>query len=411
MARKEKQKNVVVGLDIGTTKICVIVAEVHSEGIDIVGMGLCPSKGLRKGVIVNIDGTVKAIKEAVREAELMSGIKIESVFTGIAGGHISGFNSNGVIAVKGKEITQHDIERVIDAATAVSLPADRKVLHVIPQEFIVDGQDGIKDPLGMSGVRLEAKVHIVTGAVASAQNIVRACNKAGLNMQDIIIEQFASSEAILNKDEKELGVAVVDVGGGTTDIAVFYENSISYTGIISIGGDQVTNDIAVGLRTPLESAEAIKKEFGCCFSEFVDEDEDIEVPGIGGRKPKSMPRSLLVEIIEPRVEELFSLIKREIYKSQVYDSLASGIVLTGGTVIMEGMVELAEEIFELPVRRGCPKEVGGLYDVVNSPMYATAVGLVLYGSKNIKKDEFPKKDKMPFDNVLKRMKEWMIKFF
>ncbi len=408
MGRKE---NVVVGLDIGTTKICVIVGEIKEDGLDIIGVGLCPSKGMRKGVIVNIDGTVKAIKQAVVEAELMSGVKIDSVFTGIAGGHISGFNSGGVIAVKGNEITQEDIKRVIDAATAVALPADREVLHVIPQEFIVDGQDGIKDPVGMSGVRLETKVHIVTGAVASAQNIIKACNKAGLNVQDIIIEQLASSEAILNKDEKELGVAVVDIGGGTTDIAVFHENSISYTGIISIGGDQVTNDIAVGLRTPLESAEAIKKDSGCCYSEFVEDDEDIEVPGVGGREPKNMPRSLLVEIIEPRVEELFTLIKREIYKSGVYDSLASGIVLTGGTVIMEGMVELAEEIFELPVRRGNPNPVGGLYDVINSPMYATAVGLLLYGSKNFKREEFPVKGKKVFDTTLKRMKEWFREFF
>ena len=408
MGRKE---NVVVGLDIGTTKICVIVGEIKEDGLDIIGVGLCPSKGMRKGVIVNIDGTVKAIKQAVVEAELMSGVKIDSVFTGIAGGHISGFNSGGVIAVKGNEITQEDIKRVIDAATAVALPADREVLHVIPQEFIVDGQDGIKDPVGMSGVRLETKVHIVTGAVASAQNIIKACNKAGLNVQDIIIEQLASSEAILNKDEKELGVAVVDIGGGTTDIAVFHENSISYTGIISIGGDQVTNDIAVGLRTPLESAEAIKKDSGCCYSEFVEDDEDIEVPGVGGREPKNMPRSLLVEIIEPRVEELFTLIKREIYKSGVYDSLASGIVLTGGTVIMEGMVELAEEIFELPVRRGNPNPVGGLYDVINSPMYATAVGLLLYGSKNFKREEFPVKSKKVFDTTLKRMKEWFREFF
>ena len=406
-----KKNNVIVGLDIGTTKICVIVAELKPEEIDIIGVGLCPSKGLRRGVIVNIDGTVKAIKEAVKEAELMSGIKIDSVFTGIAGGHISGFNSHGVIAVKNKEITENDVARVIEAATAIALPADREVIHVIPQEYIVDGQEGVREPVGISGVRLEAKVHIVTGAVASAQNIVKACNKAGLNVQDIIIEQFASSEAILDRDEKELGVAVVDIGGGTTDIAVFSNNSISYTGIISIGGDQITNDIAVGLRTPLESAEAIKKRYGCCFSELIEEDEEIEVPGVGGREAKVMPRSLLVEIIEPRVEELFFLIKREIQKSGIYDSLTSGIVLTGGSVIMDGMIELAEEIFELPVRRGYPKEIGGLYDVVKSPMYATAVGLVMYGAKNFNRDEFPTRKGKHFDNVLKRMKEWFKEFF
>ena len=406
-----KKDNIIVGLDIGTTKICAIVGEVKPDGIDIKGIGTCASKGLRKGVIVNIEGTVKAIKEAVKEAENIAGVAIDSVFTGIAGSHISGINSNGMIAVKGSEITKEDIKRVIEQATAINIPADREVIHVIPQEYIVDGQDGIKDPVGMSGVRLEAKVHIVTGAVASAQNIVKACNRSGLNVQDIVIEQLASSEAILNSDEKELGVAVVDIGGGTTDIAVFYENSIAYTGIISIGGEQITNDIAVGLRTPLESAEQIKRSYGCCYSDFVYEDEEIQVPGIGGRNPKTMPRSLLVKIIEPRVEELFMLIRREIEKSEIYNALASGIVLTGGTVIMDGMIELGEEIFELPVRIGKPKQLNGLFDAVDSPMYSTAVGLLLYGAKNMQREEFPVKSRKVFDNTFKRMKEWFKEFF
>ncbi len=406
-----KRENVIVGLDVGTTKICVVVGEIKAEGIDIIGVGLCPSKGLRKGIIVNIEGTVNAIKDALKEAELMSGVKIESVFTGIAGGHITGINSHGVIAVKNNPLNAEDIKRVIEAATAIALPADREVLHVVPQEFIVDGQGGIKDPIGMSGVRLEVKVHIVTGAVASAQNIVTACNKAGLEVKDIIIEQFASSEAILNRDEKELGVAVVDIGGGTTDIAVFNQNSIIYTGVIAIGGDLITNDIAVGLRTPIESAEIIKKGYGCCYGEFVNSDENIEVPGIGGRKPKLLPRTLLVDIVEPRVEELFLLIKREIKKSGYYDSLGSGIVLTGGTVLMEGMVELAEEVFELPVRIGIPDSLGALSEAVRSPLYSTSVGLIIYGGKHIVRREFPLKGGKVFDNTFKRMREWFKEFF
>jgi len=407
-----KKNNIVVGLDIGTTKICTVVGEIKEEGdIDIIGVGLCPSRGLRKGVIVNIEGTVKAIKEAVREAELMSGVKIESIFTGIAGGHISGINSHGVIAVKSGEVTQHDIERVIEAATAVNIPPGSEVIHVIPQDFIVDGQDGIKDPIGMSAVRLEAKVHIITGAVASAQNIVKACQKAGLHVQDIAIEQLASSKAILNRDEQELGVAVVDIGGGTTDIAVFFENSLVHTGVITIGGNQITNDIAVGLRTPLDNAEQIKKDYGCALVSMVDENETIEVPGIGGREPKIFERSFLAEIIEPRVEELFMLVRKEIAESKHYEDLASGIVLTGGSVIMEGMVELAEEIFELPVRRGFPKKLGGIFDAVNSPQYATAVGLLLYGSENFQEKKFPKGGKKLFDNIWDRMKDWFKEFF
>ncbi len=406
-----ENENFITGLDIGTSKVCAVVGVIKDDSIEIIGLGQAKSYGLRRGVIVNIEGTVKSIQEAIKEAESMSGIKINSVFTGIAGSHIKGFNSEGVIAVKGDEITQSDIERVIDAARAVAIPADREVLHIIPQDFIVDGQDGIKDPVGMSAVRLEAKVHIITGAVASAQNIVKACNRAGLDVRDIIIEQLASAEAVLNDDEKELGVAIVDVGAGTTDIAVFQNDTIIHTGVITIAGDHITNDIAVGLRTPIESAEKIKIEHGCALKSLIEEEEIIKVPGIGGRTPQEIPKTLLTDIIEPRVEELFMLVKREIMKSGIYDSLASGIVLTGGTAIMEGMVELGESIFEMPVRRGFPKIRHGLADLVNSPMYATSVGLLLFGAKNIKKNIFPKKEKDTFDNVLNRMKKWFKEFF
>jgi len=401
----------IVGLDIGTSKVCAVVGAIKDDTIEIIGLGQAKSNGLRRGVIVNIEGTVHSIMEAIKEAESMSGIKIDSVFTGIAGSHIKGFNSHGVIAVKGEEITKSDIERVIDAARAVAIPADREVLHIIPQDFIVDGQDGIKDPIGMSAVRLEAEVHIITGAVASAQNIIKACNRAGLNVQDIIIEQLASAEAVLNSDERELGVALVDIGAGTTDIAVFQNETIIHTGVITIAGDHITNDIAVGLRTPIESAENIKIEYGCAMKTLIENDEVIKVPGIGGRKPQEIPKTLLTDIIEPRVEELFMLVKREIMKSGIYDSLASGIVLTGGTAIMEGIVELGENIFEMPVRRGFPKIQHGLADLVKSPMYATSVGLLLFGAKNIQKNIFPKREKKTFDNVFNRMKEWFKEFF
>ena len=403
--------NFIVGLDIGTSKVCAVVGAIKDDTIEIIGLGQAKSNGLRRGVIVNIEGTVHSIMEAIKEAESMSGIKIDSVFTGIAGSHIKGFNSHGVIAVKGEEITKSDIERVIDAARAVAIPADREVLHIIPQDFIVDGQDGIKDPIGMSAVRLEAEVHIITGAVASAQNIIKACNRAGLNVQDIIIEQLASAEAVLNSDERELGVALVDIGAGTTDIAVFQNETIIHTGVITIAGDHITNDIAVGLRTPIESAENIKIEHGCAMKTLIENDEVIKVPGIGGRKPQEIPKTLLTDIIEPRVEELFMLVKREIMKSGIYDSLASGVVLTGGTAIMEGIVELGENIFEMPVRRGFPKIQHGLADLVKSPMYATSVGLLLFGAKNIQKNIFPKREKKTFDNVFNRMKEWFKEFF
>ncbi|MCP3175497.1 MAG: cell division protein FtsA [Desulfuromonadales bacterium] len=406
-----KKDNLIVGLDIGTTKICAIVGNMTDEGLDIVGIGTSPSKGMRKGVVINIESTVEAIRKALREAELMAGCEIKSVFAGIAGGHIKGLNSQGVIAIKNREVNDDDIRRVIDAAKAIAIPMDREVIHILPQEFIIDDQDGIKEPLGMSGVRLEAKVHIVTGAVASAQNIVKSCNRADVDVADIVLEQLASSEAVLSPDEKELGVALIDIGGGTTDIAIFVDGAIKHTSVLSLGGNHLTNDIAVGLRTPMAEAEKIKQAYGCCLSSMVGKDETIEVPSVGGREPRVLSRQLLAEILEPRVEEIFSLVNREIIRSGYEDLIASGVVITGGTCILPGMPELAEQIFNLPVRRGVPRDIGGLTDVVNSPIYATGVGLVKYGSRNVSSRNFSIGQTNVFDKVVRRMKEWFDEFF
>jgi len=402
----EVEDHTIVGLDIGTTKICAVVGEVSSSGIDIVGIGTHPSVGLRKGVVVNIESTVNSIKKAVEEAELMAGCEIRSVYAGIAGGHIKAFNSHGVIAVKSREVTRTDIERVIEAAKAVAIPMDREVIHVLPQEFIVDDQDGIQDPLGIAGVRLEVKVHIITGAVTSAQNIVRCANKAGLDVIDIVLESIASSETVLTPEERELGVGLVDFGGGTTDLAIFANNCIKHTAILALGGNNLTNDIAIGLRTPHMAAEKIKKTYGCCLTSMIDKEETIEVPSVGGRKPRNLSRQILGKILEPRVEEIFSLVNREIVKSGYKDLLASGLVITGGGALLEGIPELAEQIFNLPTRRGYPQGFGGITDVVNSPMYATAVGLVLYGAKNMPKRKFRIRDQNIFYRVMERMRRW-----
>jgi cell division protein FtsA len=409
-----RRDNLVVGLDIGTTKICAIVGALTEDGIDIVGIGSSPSRGLRKGVVINIDSTVQSIRKAIEEAELMAGCEIKSVFAGIAGGHIKGINSQGVIAIKNREVAADDVKRVIEAAKAVAIPMDREVIHILPQEFIIDDQDGIREPLGMSGVRLEAKVHIVTGAAASAQNIVKSCNRAGLDVADIVLEQLASSEAVLSPEEKELGVALVDIGGGTTDVAIFVDGAIKHTSVLALGGNQITNDIAVGLRTPMAEAEKIKQKYGCCLASLVGKDETIEVPSVGGRKPRILSRQLLSEILEPRVEEIFTLVNREIVKSGFEDVIASGVVITGGSTILEGMPELAEQVFNLPVRRGTPQNIGGLIDVVNSPVYATGVGLVVYGSRHIDSTtHFPttQNDDNLFSKVSRRMKEWFGEFF
>lgn len=377
-----RQDDLVVGLDIGTTKICAIVGEVTDEGVDIVGIGSTRSTGLRKGVVINIESTITAIKKAVKEAELMAGCEIHGVYAGIAGSHIRAFNSHGVVAVKDKECNDEDVRRVIDAAQAIAIPTDQELIHVIPQQYIIDDQDGIKEPRGMAGVRLEAKVHIITASVSAVQNIVKCATRAGLACKDIVLEPLASAEACLSSDEKELGVALVDIGGGTSDLAVFLGGSVVHTAVLPLGGDHFTNDIAVGLRTPVAEAESIKHRYGCALGTLVGKDDTIEVPSVGGRPPRVISRRVLTDIIEPRAEEILTLVDREIAKSGFGDLIASGVVLTGGTTIMNGMVEAAERIFELPVRRAVPAGIGGLTDVVNSPMYSTGVGLVQYGVKS-----------------------------
>ncbi len=410
-----KNGNLVVGLDIGTTKVCAIVAEMSGgPGVDIIGLGHSPSRGLRKGVVVDIEATVDSIRRAVEDAELMAGVEIASAFVGIAGGHIKGINSRGVVAVssKNREVSRQDIDRVIDAAKAVALPVDREVIHVLPQEFIVDDQGGIREPLGMTGSRLEAEVHIVTGAVASAQNIIKCASKAGLEVQDIVLQQLASAEATLTPEEKELGCILVDVGGGTTDVAVFVEGSIYHTAVLAVGGELLTNDIAIGLRTPQPEAESLKRKYGCALASMTRPDEKVEVPSVGGRRPRVLTRQTLCEIIQPRLEELFSLVDREVRRAGYAARVNGGVVVTGGSSIMEGVPELAEQIFDMPVRRGIPRGVGGLTDVISNPMYATGVGLGLYGAAHRHRRKFRKiTDRNIFDKVVDRMKEWFGEIF
>ncbi len=377
---KKDEKDLIVGLDIGTSKVVAIVGEItENDEIEIIGIGSHPSRGLKKGVVVNIESTIQSIQRAVEEAELMAGCEIHSVYAGIAGSHIRSINSHGIVAIRDEEVTPGDVERVIDAARAVAIPADQKMLHVLPQEFIIDNQEGIMEPVGMSGVRLEAKVHIVTGAVSAAQNIIKCVRRCGLEVDDIILEQLASSYSVLTEDEKALGVCLVDIGGGTTDIAVFTDGSIRHTAVIPIAGDQVTNDIAVALRTPTQYAEEIKLKFGCALTQIASPNETIEVPGVGDRKPRRLARQTLAEVVEPRYDELFTLIQAELRRSGFEDLIASGIVLTGGSSKMEGVVDLAEEVFHMPVRLGMPHDVRGLADVVRNPIHATGVGLLIYG--------------------------------
>ena len=398
----------IVGLDIGTKKIAAIIGEVaEDKKIEIIGVGTADSRGLRKGVVVNLDATVNAIKKAQEEAELMAGFEIDSAFIGISGAHIKSFNSRGVIAVSGKnrEITREDIKRVIEQSRAVSIPPDREVIHIIPQEFVVDDQDGIKDPLGMSGIKLEVNVHIITSATTSVQNLRTCITRAGIEIEQIVLNQIAASTAILTHDERELGVGLIDVGGGTTEIAIFERGSLWYTSVIPIGGDNFTNDIAVGLRTPIPEAEKIKKKFGCVSSPLLDEQETIEVPSVGrGKKARILSRQLLADIIQPRAEEIFRLVDNDIKRMGYEKSLNSGIVLTGGTALLEGLEEVAEEIFDLPVRRGDPIGVGGLGDRVNTPDYATAVGLILYGYKQWKVKGLSKDRKK---GLWAKFKEWL----
>jgi len=407
MSRKA-EKNLIVGLDIGTSKVVAIVAEVGGSGkMEIIGIGSHPSRGLKKGVVVNIESTVQSIQRAVEEAELMAGCQINSVYAGIAGSHIKSLNSHGIVAIRDSEVNQSDIERVIDAARAVAIPADQKILHILPQEFVIDKQEGIREPIGMSGVRLEAKVHMVTGAVSAAQNIVKCVRRCSLDVDDIILEQLASSYAVLTDDEKELGVCLVDIGGGTTDIAVFTEGAIRHTAVIPIAGDQVTNDIAVALRTPTQYAEEIKIKYACALTQLASPDETIEVPSVGDRPPRRLARQTLAEVVEPRYEELLSLIQAELRRSGFEDLIAAGIVLTGGSSKMEGVVELAEEIFHMPVRLGSPQYVSGLVDVVRNPIYATGVGLLLFGDQH-RNDRSGGESAMggSSKSVWERMKNW-----
>lgn len=405
----KKQDNVLVGLDLGTTKVCAIVGEVKDDGqVDIIGIGISPSNGLKKGVVVNIDSTVESIRKAVHEAELMAGVEINSVYVGVSGGHIKGINSRGVAAIKNKEVGQADVARAIDGARAVNIPMDQQVLHVLPQEFIIDDQDGIKDPLGMSGVRLDVKVHIISGAVTSIQNIVKSCSRAGLHVNDLVLQPLASSRAVLTTEEQELGVVVVDIGGGTTDMAIFLEGSLWHTEVLPIGGNHFTNDIAIGLRTPASEAEKIKIKYGCALSSLVKHEETLDVPSVGGRPPRLLSRQILCEIIEPRVEELFGMIQQRLKKTGYEDMCASGIVLTGGVALLEGLQEAAERYIGLQVRRGTPKNIGGLMDVVNSPVYSTGVGLVLYGAANQR--EAPRKFRGGA-GFFTKVSKWMGEYF
>lgn len=409
--KKTKKGEVIVGLDIGTTKTCAIVGEVKETGIDIIGIGSHPSEGLRKGVVVNIDTTVEAIKKAVEEAEHMSACEIGSVYVGIAGGHIKSQNSLGIVAVKGREVNTEDVNRAIEASKAIAIPMDREILHTLPQHFVVDDQDGIKDPVGMSGVRLEAKVHIVTGSVTSIQNIAKSVNRVGLDIEDIVLEQLAASEAVLSDDEKDLGVVLLDIGGGTTNIAIFSDGCIRHSAVLPVGGNYITSDIATGLRTPLIEAEKIKIRYGCAFTPMIPKGEVIEIPSVGGREPREVSRQILGRIIEPRSEEILTMAYKEILRSGYEDILAAGVVLTGGTSLLEGMTELTEQVFNMPVRRGCPMGVGGLTDVVNSPIYATGVGLILYGGKALSRDSGRKVEGNFFEKSVYKLKKWLLEFF
>jgi len=404
---KRADRTLIVGLDIGTSKVVALVGEIAPDGsIEVIGLGSQPSRGLKKGVVVNIESTVQSIQRAVEEAELMAGCEIHSVFAGIAGSHVRSLNSHGVVAIRDREVTQHDVVHVIDAARAVAIPADQKILHVLPQEFIIDGQEGIRDPIGMSGVRLEAKVHIVTGADSAAQNIEKCIQRCGLEVDDVVLEQLASSFATLTDDEKELGVCLVDIGGGTTDLAVFSSGAIRHTAVIPIAGDQVTNDIAVSMRTPTHYAEDIKVRYACALSQLANPDESIEVPSVGERPARRLARQTLAEVVEPRYEELFGLVRDELRRSGFEEAIAAGIVITGGSAKMEGAIELAEEVFHVPVRLGLPQQVQGLTDVIRNPIYSTAVGLLLYARDNALPGHRGRSIGGSAKTMLERMKSW-----
>jgi len=407
MSRVREQKNLIVGLDIGTSKIVAIVAELQPEGsVKVIGLGQHPSRGLRKGVVVNIDSTVQAIQRALEEAELMADCKITSVFTGIAGNHIKSLNSHGMVKIKDAEVMGADVERVIETARAIALPSDQQILHILTQEFIIDGQEDVREPIGMSGMKLEVKVHIVTGAVSAAQNIVKCVKRCGLDVSDLVLQPLASSVAALTEDEKELGVCLVDIGGGTTDIAVFKQGAIRHTAVIPIAGDQITNDVAVAFRTPTQYAEDIKVKHGCALRQLADPKEIVEVPGVDGREPRQLSVQTLAEVIEPRVVELYEFVLNELRRSGMEEMIASGIVITGGSSLMKGMVELGEEIFHMPVRLGMPRHVGGLSEVVSNPRYATGVGLVLMGKQQVERHIQGQLESSAFERVWEKMRSW-----
>jgi cell division protein FtsA len=404
---RRAEKNLIVGLDIGTSKVVAIVGEIKDDGgLEVIGIGSHPSRGLKKGVVVNIESTVQSIQRAVEEAELMAGCEIHSVYAGIAGSHVRSMNSRGMVVIRDDEVTTSDVDRVIDAAKAIRLPADQRILHILPQEFIIDEQDSIREPIGMAGVRLEVKVHMVTGAMSAAQNIIKCVERCGLRVDDIVLEQLASSYAVLTDDEKELGVCLIDCGGGTTDIVVFAKGSIQHTAVIPIAGDQVTNDIAVALRTPLQHAEEIKLRYACALSQLANPDETIEVPSVGERPPRRLARQTLAEVVEPRYEELFALVRDELVRSGFNEIIAAGVVLTGGSSKMEGAVELAEEVFHTQVRLGAPQHVAGLVEVVRNPIHATGVGLLIYGLQHQELMQPNRGVSSGFGEVLDRMMSW-----
>ena len=401
------ENKMIVGLDIGTSKVLALVAELLPDGgVEVIGIGSHPARGMKKGVVVNIESTVQSIQRAIEEAELMAGCQIHSVYAGIAGSHIKGMNSHGIVAIRDREVERGDMERVIDAAQAVAIPADQKVLHILPQEYVIDDQEGVKEPLGMSGVRLEAKVHLVTCAANAAQNIEKCVRRCGLEVEDVILEQLASSYAVLTEDEKELGVCMVDIGGGTTDIAIFIDGSIRHTAVIPIAGDQVTNDIAMALRTPTQNAEDIKIKYACALTQLARPEETIQVPSVGDRPARSLSRQALAEVVEPRYEELFSLIQAELRRSGYEDLVAAGIVLTGGTAKMEGVVELAEEIFHMPVRLASPQGVEGLTEIIRNPIYSTGAGLLMYAQKQIQEGGYQRRPEAGLGGLFQRIKNW-----
>ena len=407
MSRVREDKNLIVGLDIGTSKIVAIVAELQPEGtVKVIGLGQHISRGLKKGVVINIESTMQSIQRALEEAELMADCKINNVYTGIAGSHIKSLNSHGMVKIKDAEVSHMDVDRVIETARAIALPADQQILHILTQEFIIDGQEDVREPLGMSGMKLEVKVHIVTGAVAAAQNIVKCIKRCGIEVSDLILQPLASSLAVLTEDEKELGVCLVDIGGGTTDIAVFKQGAIRHTAVVAIAGDQMTNDIAVAFRTPTQSAEDIKVKYGCALRQLADSREIVEVPGVDGREPRQLSVQTLAEVLEPRVVELYEMVLNELRRSGMEEMIASGIVITGGSAMMRGMVELGEEIFHMPVRMGLPRYVGGLSEVVGNPRYATGVGLVLMGKQQLERHLTGQMESSSFGRIMDKMKSW-----